>query len=114
MNDVMKRLDAIAAKLGVAANHIWGVLVYQARVDAIEWIIWGVLWLAIAGSLVHCAQFAYSRKDDSERVEKAVTLGGIAIVFTLLGLGCLSNILTNFLNPEYWAFKQLTAMLGAK
>ena len=34
-SEVLKRIDALAAKLGVAADHVWAVLVRQAQVEVI-------------------------------------------------------------------------------
>ncbi len=113
MNDeILKRVDALAAKLGVTVDHLWGVLIRQARIDGIEWVAWGCFWLILATATGAVAKSIYKGKNDDG--DKFLLCCGFALILVVFGLCCLSNTLGLFLNPEYWALKQVTAMLCGK
>ncbi len=113
MNDeILKRIDLLAAKLGVTVDHLWGVLIRQARIDGIEWVAWGCLWFVLAAGLGVWMRVIYKREDGDG--DTFITVALFATGFVLVGLFCLSNTLGLFLNPEYWALKQVTAMLCGK
>lgn len=114
MNDeILKRIDALATKLGVTADHIWAVLVKQAGVEFKEWIVWASLWFILSICLAYSARWIYKKfeKTEPELFMFAAAPGAIALV---LGLGCLGNTMTLVLNPEYWALTQITKMIGGK
>jgi hypothetical protein len=48
VQEVLTRIDALAAKLGVTSEHVWRILVQQARVECFESAAWGALWLGVA------------------------------------------------------------------
>lgn len=117
--EILKRIDLLAAKLGVTADHIWAVLVKQARVEAAEWIIWSLFWFILSGACAYMSRWLYKLEKTGNRsheVEEAYFLfaavpSGIAFV---IAAGCLANILTLFVNPEYWALKQIMEMMKGK
>ena len=45
---LLQRLDALAAKLGVTAQYIYGVYVAQARVEAVRDTLCAVCWLVLS------------------------------------------------------------------
>ncbi len=110
--EILKRLDALAAKLGVTADHLWGVLIRQARIEAYEWIAWGALWLALSCLTWYLTIKLY--KDDDKDGELLITMGIASLTTTVVGLICMSGTPGLLLNPEYWALKQVAAMLGGK
>ena len=50
--EILKRVDALAAKLGVAATQLWAVLVHQARVRLITDVVELFLFAALGFGLV--------------------------------------------------------------
>ncbi len=113
MNDeILKRVDALAAKLGVTVDHLWGVLIRQARIEWIEWIVWSILWFVLAAVTGVLIRVIYKREDGDG--DLFITSAIFAAGFVVAGLFCLSNTLGLFLNPEYWALKQVTSILCGK
>lgn len=112
MNQVLQRLDALAAKLGVTAQYIYGVYVVQARVEAIRDTIFGSLFimLALGAGFGGYRLIQWGRKTDNEE-DWPFICGGIAESFSLLAL-LISlthyySALAAWLNPQFWALDAL-------
>jgi len=119
--EILQRLDALAAKLGVTSQYIFGVLVRQAKFEAIENIM-----AALASSAVSAVCFIvvyrivkYVRSPKYSHDEEwpffcsffsslvgAVTFG-IAASFLI-------SIVSLLGNPEYWALERILTALGGK
>jgi predicted membrane channel-forming protein YqfA (hemolysin III family) len=108
-SEFLKRLDALAAKLGTTGEHLWGVLLRQARIEA-----WSDLMLFVFALIVGCLScFVFLKISERDDSNDFVPLAAICI---LLAIGALAfvvelpgAILTEFLNPEYWALKHILA-----
>lgn len=116
-----EKLDALAAKLGVTAEHLWGVLVRQATVEAAISTALAVMWLTV---LIVCI-VAVKRnamtwitelsKDYHQQDEAVLWISGtpvisgaaIGLVSFILSRIHLLDALRNVLNPEYWALQQV-------
>lgn len=109
---VFSRIDALGAKLGVAADHIWPVLVRQSYADA---AMDGVL--AIAAFVLIFKAFAWSKYWFKEAEEEKY--GGdfqafAGFVCSVLTVGCvllvvygLGDGLRHLINPEYYALQSV-------
>lgn len=117
MDKAMAYIDKLAAKLGVAADHVYGVLVKQAVVNGGTDIGASVVLLLIAIAIpVVCTQIAKRRK--------GVIPDGLAIAFGwglfisvfLLILACILGVngIKAVLNPEYYAIKEILDTIGGK
>jgi amino acid permease len=108
---LVEALRPVAAKLGVAAEHLYGVLVKQALVDSISNIMgWGLF----AGFVIYIGYRLrlYAEKNKGElsttdqegwtAVGWVVTTFGVIVMAITIG----SNI-SGILNPEYFAIKEL-------
>lgn len=60
--ELFSRLDAFAAKLGVGAAHMWGVLTKQAYIEGISDFIWMGFGLTVVGIALYIASF-FMRKE---------------------------------------------------
>ncbi len=116
-----KELAPLAEKLGTSVEHIWNVLIRQAIMDGLSSL--GTALLAIVAGVIAVFVYRYrmsaikQRPTSSEgfrtfndEMEQFTTGLGLVIVL----LGCLiifGNqfywILTDFLNPEFYAYRQL-------
>lgn len=118
MNETMQqelftRLDAIAAKLGVAAESMWEVLVQQAVLNA--WMKLGALvalWSVLAIGLRFVSKLSdeNAREFDtfSPRVVGYIVCGIYGVAGPFAGLFALGpGIITGFFNPEYAALREL-------
>lgn len=99
-------LEKLATKLGVTSEYLWSVLVKQAPVSSTVDLILGVVAFLV---LVAAVFFAKRGLDDDE--ELPAILGAIATLVSFcvfVGfLCCLSNILSGFFNPEFWALNYI-------
>jgi hypothetical protein len=133
-DELFARLDAIAAKLGVAAEHLWEVLVRQAYMEwfsVLGWCLAAVI-LYLMGKAM--AQFVYhmsysgmidppsyrTKRSDEEAVKLSTEYKGIAqnianmVVGIVVACGVISRMviaLSASFNPEYFAFKEIMKLL---
>ena len=107
--EILKRLDILAAKFSTTADHLWGVLIKQARVEA------------ISDALLLCAVLVgvwYTIKWGRWIVTKCedeivwIPFGLVSIVLIVIGIVCLTSIPTELLNPEYFALKRVLEAAG--
>lgn len=109
-DEVLKRIDALAAKLNVTAAELWKVLVKQARIEGIEWICWSAFWMIVSISMLKLTfrLDEYCKKPGNADWDGVQTVPAVIGVITFLSsLGCLAGTPGQFLNPEYWALKQI-------
>lgn len=125
--ELFKRIDALAVKLGVTAQYLWGVLVKQAGVEGMKNLaLVGLFSLTALGlalwakrcfnrealrkegkSGAYAEDFVYTR-DQRENYSIAGWVSTIAaMALTVPIVICLSEAITPLMNPEYWAFQQV-------
>lgn len=114
-DEILKRLDAMAAKLGVAAGEVWRILVKQAFIDGVTDLIAGLLILI--GSFL-LGRFAYrhgvaafddatSHYDSDTHFWFAMWLGVGTVVTLIAGLLFVYPSITELFNPQYVALTKL-------
>jgi hypothetical protein len=108
-DNVNQILDALSARLGTPAAHLWAVLVRQAAVE---------FWTNTAIAVVLAMAFTFYTRwvvrhewdsySDSEMFAKV----GVAVLggFTLIGICIAVSQVGYLVNPEYYA---LRTVLGA-
>ena len=117
VQEVLSRVDALAAKLGIAAQHVWEIYVQQAKVEAIRDVITTVLFLLIAFGLFKAIPFFWGLKQKAASVDRyedgagwaaAAIISGVLILPAVgLVLGFLYSAVGEWINPQYWAFQHL-------
>lgn len=120
MNEQTEQLiRELADKLGTTAEHLWGVLIQQALitgiVDTVAMLVFGViivrLFIFVKAKTTERAETAtsYARADweDEQAVGAWLGWGVLAFTFSLVLAGSASMTMAAFLNPEYWALKQI-------
>ena len=112
MNEQLQNtLAALAEKFGTTVEHLWDVLIYQARVEA---VVTGIelIFIAILFSVsLHYVRVLFKGvlKDDWDEITYAPIVC-LIIGMVLLGVWAIndvSNIITMVWNPEYWALRQI-------
>lgn len=104
----------LAYKLGTTTEHLWGVLVAQARWEFISSTIqYGVI-LAFLLGFAKLARILWLNLNDEDwtgqHVAFAVTtviVGLAAIGLIVAGFDYLPMYVASIANPEYWALKQI-------
>ena len=113
-------LEAIASKLGVAADHMWQVMLVQARLEAIQYTVllsfawaWciGVSIAAVKAYLKHRA-CATDKYEGSFELLTGISAASCLLTVLVTSL-CLGDILAGFFNPEYAAMHNIVHMIGA-
>ena len=113
VDGILQRIDALAAKIGTTAQHIWDVYVAQARVEAIRDTIFVVLFLIVSSLLAYLSYrlFQHGIKENDYDVWPYVTGTSAAIVSVAcvaIALVTMYSAIGEWLNPQYWAFQNLT------
>lgn len=109
-NDVKDGIAALGSALKVGAEHVYYVLVKQAIVEAIIFLVVGII------GLIFCTRFVNQYKSDeiwSDRGD-ATGLGVVRLIqfifggiLFLVGILNINVIITGFVNPEYAAIKEI-------
>ena len=113
MNEKTEQLiRELASKLGTTVEHLWGVLVKQAPIEAATNLGCFLLFGVILGLIYRYAKklFAKQHRSDGEDAVLAICCAAfviVGVVFLLLFVSEVSMITAGFFNPEYWALKQI-------
>lgn len=116
-------IDALAANLGVAAEHVYGALLKQAMVSGVRSLVFIAICLAVSYAIIKMFnRIITDVKDantDSLFVDKvyggvsttgivASFSGGIALFILFVAImSDIGNASTALLNPEYWALMEI-------
>jgi hypothetical protein len=111
--EMLVRLDALAAKLGMAASTLWGYYLRQAYIDGISYLIWVCVLFAMAVFALRKSQklyvFVTTKDDDYWPGLIIVWLAAAGLV--ILGLCLLHDGISNLTNPGLAAFRDICAQL---
>ncbi len=116
-DELNKELAALAAKLGVSVEHLWGVLVRQAYIDGLSSLV-TVFCCAAAGLGVLWFFFYLRRKykltaEPKERFflstepMEYMAVGIILVVLVAVAGNNFYWVITDFFNPEFYALRHL-------
>jgi uncharacterized membrane protein len=116
--EIFKRLDALSEKLGVAASHLWQVLVRQGMAEAVANLIMAVCWLIIL--IVAAKVLLWARKTgELKRGDGRYndwpgqyifwTIVSSLTLVTSVGLfmSCVYDFTIWAVNPEYFAIQKV-------
>jgi hypothetical protein len=117
MNEqAVKLIEQLAQKLGTTSEYLWKVLIKQAPISAFTDILYFILTI-IGGVVIFKIHKRLLKKDsDGDSIYYKAEEGAIIpmIIITLLWIICflgfffsIGDIINGFLNPEYWALKQV-------
>lgn len=111
--DIMAKLDAIGAKLGVAAEALWGILVNQNVYEGtVFMIIMGFFWVLAAILLYVGLKRADFNEKTFNRYATMTIIGIVIGVITFITtVFMISGATTQILNPQYHAFREITRLL---
>ena len=106
LQPVLDYLDKIGEKIGQGAEHIWPWLIKQQYIEStIAWIVFiicGLLWIPVYKEA--CNEHDW----ENEWILIVMISLGVASFFSLVFLFVEGF---DFLNPEYWALKDLMYMI---
>lgn len=120
--ELLKRFDAVAAKLGTTAEYLWAVLVKQSIAQGIADAIIALLCL-IAVLVLYKSVLPYCSKRFAEEDEKGCgteigwefaigfTIAGIVVLSVAFGVN-LHDAVLELVNPQYYALHEVLQTLG--
>lgn len=119
--ELFKRLDALSEKLGVAASHLWQILVRQGMAEAMGDL--SLVLLAGIGLIACTKTLLWARKYGTENVDREGEWPVQAIVgFVVSGITGIIAIIAIFINthtfvlwavnPEYFALEKVLSLIG--
>jgi TRAP-type C4-dicarboxylate transport system permease small subunit len=110
---VTQYIDALAAKLGVAAEHVYGVLVRQQVADGVVGLsIFAFLLVLLVISIYLAIKFI-SKSENGEDVEgfiagafgfAAIIIGAIVLIQVIFFV---PSDIKQLINPEYYAIREI-------
>jgi hypothetical protein len=113
--EILKRVDALAAKLGVAAGELWRILVTQAKLESYYSIVWAVLFTTVAALLGYVSYKLLRSamlENYSDNGGPGVFAAFCAVAALCVGLGFTQSAFTGIYNPEYKALGLLRDALN--
>lgn len=113
---VIDKLGALATKLGVSAEYMFGLYVKQAHISVFTTSAGLCLsFLILCGLgywLFRRRNVMFDAKHDGEAIP-FVVIGVISvIVFIIAIIECPSKIVTCLYNPEYWALNKILNIIN--
>lgn len=116
-------LEKMASKLGTTIEFLWGSLLKQAPISAMKHLLFfiittivGVLLFILHKRLMKETEIGYSVCSVYDHLKEKATvpmvIGAIIwLIFFLTSLILLEDVITGFINPEYWALNKILNML---
>jgi hypothetical protein len=109
-----QQLVALADRLGTTAEHLWHVLVVQARIEVFVDLFYVVVLVALFFLMRRLHRVLRKKADgpgfDAELWNVPMVIGWVALAgLAIIGVVELAQVPGLLLNPEYWALKQLLA-----
>lgn len=123
----MEWVETTANALGIAAEHVYEILVRQMVIEGVVWTIMGVLSVVAAIILLRLFMKAFQEADAVEAkhdsagqpIARCIIYGILGLVMGIAALIAVFSMIPESLmklgNPEYYAIKELfEAMAGGK
>lgn len=114
-------IEKLAAKLGTTAEYLWGVLIKQAAVNALNNVIF-IVFVILFGFILFRLHKKFLKEDKNndsiyDEFEGAaiipMVLGCVAfLVMFFCGIACIGDTITSLVNPEYWALQQILTQVN--
>lgn len=107
-DNTAKLLEQLAAKLNTTAEHLWAVMVRQARIEFYSDLVLCVLFVIGAVASLRFAKLCWRKiEDDQEWMVGVIGFYIAAFALTLTTVIFIPLMITEYLNPEYWALQQI-------
>lgn len=108
-------LETLAAKLNTTVDHLWGILLHQAPLQSLIDIGYVTIWVLAFYCFRSIAQKVDIPNPDQDF---NYVVRFLPYVLLFIGLICLSSsmteIVSGFFHPEYWALNHLLLALKSK
>jgi hypothetical protein len=117
-NQLQKVLSELAAKFGTSVEHLWTVMVYQAKisvvVDLFQYLIIAIIGVGLVVAHRKLAKVIPGNRSSNnsyEEYDPAIPIMCVLaiawIIFAAIAFFSVGDTLTAAFNPQYWALKQI-------
>ena len=109
-DEILKRLDLLAAKLSTTVDHLWGVLLFQARIEAISDGLALVVTLFAAYWVYRWGRWVAKNEN---QVDDLVwfPIGVLSVALGVIVFAELAYLPTELFNPQYFALHRILESL---
>ena len=120
MNEQLQQaLADLASSLGTTTEYLWGVLLKQAPIAGVSYVAGACIATAITVACFLTIRWSIRalRRDDYDHWDDVRPVMGLVLgcLFGLLAVafavGFATYAFTAFVNPEYWALKEILSSL---
>jgi amino acid transporter len=106
-----KSLQKLAEKLGTSAEYLWEVLVNQAPIQGFL-ILLQIILILLSVFLLYKLHRYFLKNDVYDEYEEGAAIfmilaAMIVATFIIFGFIHIPEMIYAFLNPEYWALRQI-------
>jgi hypothetical protein len=106
MNDkTAEIIKQLADKLGTTAEHLWGVLIKQAPISSSIDLMFDAILIGLMAYV--WVKLVKHDADAEDKIMLGIILTIVCGVAALAMMASLPTTIAGFVNPEYWALKQL-------
>jgi uncharacterized membrane-anchored protein len=112
--ELLNYIETMSAKLGVAAEHLYAILVRQSYVSAITELITLAIFLVVSGYAFYFCYKKYWKtqqeknwSDEDQWFVSSIILGIVFGIVVIIALFVIPDAIGRFINPEYYAIKEL-------
>lgn len=111
--EIVNLLDILAEKFGTTVDMLWGAMIEQAMLSALAGIFTALFAFIIASVAVKAlwkASEDWSSLDQEPARGFAAVALGLVILYAVINI---PNLLTQLINPEFWAINHILKMIGS-
>jgi len=105
---VFEYIDQIAAKLGVAAEHAYPLLIKQQRINGVMDLLFGIAAIIL---IPYCIRWTVKLSKHYDYDIYAIVPIIVGIIAAIFGPMALYYGVGELLNPEYYAIKDILSIL---
>jgi uncharacterized protein involved in cysteine biosynthesis len=109
-------LSTLATKLQTTTEHLWDVLVVQARIEALTSFVIMCLWAAITITTFKVVKKKSSQLRENMDEELAYLIWVLWLLYAgfvaMYVSSSITNVVAALFNPEYWALKEILNAIG--
>lgn len=110
---ISNAFSALATKLGVGVEFVWGTLVKQAYVHGITNIILYLVGIAIALGFGRWASNIHKEDAGNDFIIIPFLIAMVVGVVTVIGFAnTITETVTCLVNPNYWVFNELSTIIA--
>lgn len=120
MEKLTSLLEELAIKLNTTTEHLWTVLIYQAKISVITNILW-IITMIVLGIVILKLHLKFLNKEgkresiyDRENGYIFFIMVIISVMwfaFSIAAFSTFGDIISGIFNPEYWALHKILSLL---